>query len=71
MQPAWAIGLMTGTVVGVGERIASYGCTDETYLFDDLQPGEVWFAEKVLIGVNDEGYFIEASEIVPLARVWR
>jgi len=65
-------GLLTGTIVGVGERTASYGCTDQTYLFDDFQQqGDVWLAEKAVIDINDEGYFIENSEIVPLIRVWQ
>jgi len=64
-------GLMTGTVVGVGDRIAPYGCPDRSYLFEDFQKGEVWLAEKAIIGVNDNGYFIEDSEMVPIRTVWQ
>ena len=64
-------GLMTGTVVGVGDRIAPYGCPDRSYLFEDIQKGEVWLAEKANIGVNDNGYFIENSEMVPIRTVWQ
>ena len=64
-------GLMTGTVVGVGDRIASYGCPDGTYLFNDFQQGQVWMAEKAKIGLNDNGYFIEESEMVPIRTVWQ
>jgi hypothetical protein len=65
-------GLMTGTVVGVGDRIAPYGCPDQTYLFEDFQQdGDVWMAEKAVIGLNDDGYYIEQSEMVPLRTVWQ
>jgi len=64
-------GLMTGTVPGVGDRVAPYGCPDGSNLFEDFQQGEVWLAEKAIIGVNENGYFIEQSEMVPLARVWQ
>jgi heat shock protein HslJ len=64
-------GLLTGTVVGVGERIAPYGCPDRTYLFEDFQQGTVWLAEKAVIGPNDDGYFIEQSEMVPISRIWQ
>ena len=64
-------GLLTGTVVGVGERIASYGCPDKTYLFNDFQQGKVWMAEKALVGLNDNGFFIEHSEMVALSRLWQ
>jgi basic membrane protein A len=65
-------GLMTGTVVGVDDRIAPYGCPDGSYLFQDFQQeGDVWLAEKAVIGVNDNGYFIEASEMVPIRTVWQ
>ena len=64
-------GLMTGTVPGVADRIAPYGCPDQTYLFEDFQQGEVWQAEKAAIGLNDDGFFIESSEMVPITRVWQ
>ncbi len=66
-----ACGLMTGTVPGVGNRVAPYGCPDGSNLFDNFQQGEVWMAEKAVIGLNDGGFFIEQSETVPLARVWQ
>jgi hypothetical protein len=61
---------MTGTVPGVGDRVAPYGCADGSNLFEDFKQGDVWTAEKAVIGVNNNGYFIEKSETVPLARVW-
>lgn len=64
-------GLMTGTIPGVDDRTAPYGCTDQTYLFDDFQQGEVWLAEQAKIGLGDDGFFIEESEIVPLKTVWQ
>ncbi len=64
-------GLMTGTIPVVDDRPAPYGCTDQTYLFDDFQQGEVWLAEQASIGLGDDGFFIEESEIVPLKTVWQ
>ena len=64
-------GLMTGTIPGVGDRTAPYGCTDQTYLFADFQKDDVWLAEKAKIGVGENGYFIEESETVPLKTVWK
>jgi len=64
-------GLMTGTVLGVDDRIAPYGCPDRSYLFEDFQQGEVWMAEKAVFGVNENGYFVEQSEMVPISVVWQ
>ncbi len=64
-------GLMTGTRPVVDDRPATYGCADQTYLFDDFQQGEVWLAEQAKIGLGDDGFFIEESEIVPLKTVWQ
>ncbi len=63
-------GLMTGTVPGVGDRIAPYGCPDRTYLFDDFQQGQVWMAEKVVIELGDNGFTVKESEMTPLSTVW-
>lgn len=64
-------GLMTGTVPGVGDRIASYGCPDRTYLFNDFQQGEVWQAEQVTFEVGENGFAVTSSKMAPVRRVWR
>lgn len=64
-------GVMTGTRPVIGDRAASYGCPDQSYLFEDLQPGEVWLAEKAVISLNDAGFSVESSEMVPLKTVWQ
>jgi basic membrane protein A len=64
-------GIMTGTVPGVGDRTAGYGCTDGTNLFDDFQQGEVWLAEQAVIALGNDGFVVEASEIVPIRTVWQ
>ena len=51
--------------------IAPYGCPDRSYLFEDFQKDDVWLAEKAVIGVNDNGYFIENSEMVTIQTVWQ
>lgn len=63
--------LLTGAVPGVGDRVAPYGCPDGSNLFEDFQQeDEVWLAEKAIISLNDKGFFIEQSEMVPIRRVW-
>lgn len=65
-------GLLTGTVPGAGDRVSPYGCPDGSYLFEEFQQdGEVWLAEKAVIGLNDDGFFVEQSEMVPIRRVWQ
>ena len=64
-------GLMTGTVPGVGDRVASYGCPDQTYLFDDFQQADTWLAEKAVIDLTDDGFVVTESEVVPVSRVWQ
>jgi hypothetical protein len=64
-------GLMTGTVPGVEDRVAPYGCPDQSYLFEDFQEGEVWQTEKAMIGLNEDGFFVESSEMVPIRRIWQ
>ncbi|MCB9100706.1 MAG: META domain-containing protein [Anaerolineales bacterium] len=65
-------GLMTGTIPGVDDRVAPYGCPDGSYLFEGFQQdGDVWLAEKAVIGLNDNGYFIEQSAMAPISRIWQ
>jgi heat shock protein HslJ len=64
-------GLLTGTVPGVDGRPAPYACPDGSNLFDDFQQSRVWMAEKALIGLNENGFFIEQSETVPVSRIWQ
>ena len=64
-------GLMTGTVPGVGDRTAPYGCPDGTYLFEDFQQDEVWMAEKAVIDLGDDGFVLVESEMVPIRTVWQ
>ncbi len=64
-------GLMTGTVVGVDDRTAPYGCPDGTYLFEDFQQGQVWMAEQAVIDLGDDGFVVTESEMVPIRTVWQ
>jgi hypothetical protein len=63
-------GFMSGTAPGIGDDRADFGCTDQSYLLGKLQTGPVWTATKAMIGVNDNGYFIEKSETISIAKVW-
>jgi len=64
-------GLMTGTVPGVGDRTAGYGCPDGTYLFNDFKRGEVWTAEQVTFDLGDNGFSVKESRLTPISRVWQ
>jgi basic membrane protein A len=64
-------GLMTGTVPVVDDRVAPYGCTDGTNLFEDFQQGEIWTAEQAVISLDEDGFFVEESEIVSIRTVWQ
>jgi hypothetical protein len=66
-------GLLTGTVPGADGQVAPYGCADQarSYLMEEfLIFDPVWFAQSVVIGVDDEGYFIKSSVRIPVATVW-
>lgn len=64
---------MTGTIPGVGEQVAPYGCDDgQTYLMADLQIDEpVWFAQRVAFDLGEQGFSIRASALNNVAAVWR
>lgn len=66
-------GLMTGTVPGLGDGVAPYGCTDEAQsnLSDNfLIYDPVWFAQMAVIGLDENGFFVHSSVRVPVAKVW-
>jgi hypothetical protein len=67
-------GMMTGTVPGVGDQVAPYGCTDEaqSYLmteFDTEFP--LWFAQDITFDLGENGFSIRTSVMKPVATVWR
>jgi hypothetical protein len=64
-------GLMQGTRPGNEQGVGAYGCTDQTYLLEDLQPGDVWQAEQVVFDLGDDGFVITDSKTVALRRVWQ
>lgn len=67
-------GLMTGTVPGVGDQVAPYGCADEAQSFlmeEFLIYDPVWFAQRVVFELGDEGFAIRSSVRTPVATVWR
>ncbi len=64
-------GLLQGTRPGNEEIIGAYGCTDQTYLGEDLQEGDVWQAEQVVFDLGDDGFVVTDSETVAVRRVWR
>jgi hypothetical protein len=62
---------MQGTRPGNEQGVGAYGCTDQTYLLEDLQPGDVWQAEQVVFDLGDDGFVITDSKTVALRRVWQ
>lgn len=66
-------GLLTGTVPGLGDGVAPYGCTDEAHsnLSNNfLIYDPVWFAQMAVIGLGEDGFFTHSSVRVPVAKVW-
>ncbi len=64
-------GLFSGASIGFDEKRVNYGCTDGTDILGDPQPGTVWTVEQIAVGHNEDGFFIEKSEIVPVIRAWQ
>lgn len=67
-------GLMTGTVPGVGDQVAPYGCADDAQSFlmeEFLIFDPVWFAQRAVFALGEEGFSIQSSARVPVATVWR
>ena len=64
-------GLLSGTSIGFdGERV-NYGCTDQTSILGEPEPGTTWTVEQIEVGRGEDGFFVKQSEIVPVARVWQ
>ncbi|MFQ5812503.1 MAG: hypothetical protein ACE5I2_04855, partial [Anaerolineae bacterium] len=72
---AWLVELADGTICGfatgatgaVGEKRINYLCADpeqDVVILGDLQPGEVWRAEKAIVSFNEGVFSAEESEIV-------
>jgi heat shock protein HslJ len=64
-------GLATGTAPVIEDKRANYFCDDNWSLLGDLQAGEVWLAEKVLIDRAEDGFVVTESTMVPIRTVWR
>ncbi|MCC6457673.1 MAG: hypothetical protein IT328_22145 [Caldilineaceae bacterium] len=67
-------GMMTGTVPGVGDQVAPYGCADEaqSYLMEQFNTEfPLWFAQDVTFDVGENGFSIRSSVMKPVATVWR
>lgn len=67
-------GLMTGTIPGVGDEVAPYGCADEaqSYLMEDFRDEfPVWYAQNVVFDLGENGFVIRSSTLTPVAIVWR
>ncbi len=64
-------GLFSGASIGFDEKRVNYGCTDGTDILGDPQPGTVWTVEQIVVGHDEDGFFIEESEIVPVIRAWQ
>ena len=59
----------TGATLAFGGQRLNYTCPvdgkEQVGLLGDLQQsGDVWMAEKVVLGHNDDGFFVKTSEMV-------
>ena len=62
----------TGTLPPIKEQ-ATYGCSDQAVILDDLQPGLVWYAQKAILEPTDKGplpFQVGQEKLVPVAKVW-
>jgi len=58
----------------VDEKRINYLCADpeqDVVILGDLQPGEVWMAEKATVSFNEGVFSAEESEIVAIRTVWQ
>ncbi|MFH1487038.1 MAG: hypothetical protein ABIH46_13280 [Chloroflexota bacterium] len=67
---------MTGATAGVEGKRLNYGCsgktdTDTVWILGDLQPGKIWYAEKVVLTKGSDGPIVKKSETVPVRIVWQ
>lgn len=66
--------VMTGTIPGVGDETAPYGCADDaqSYLMATLDTElPVWFARRVTFDLGEDGFSIRSSVRQPVASVWQ
>ncbi len=79
LTQAWLLELADGTIcsfatgatLAFDERRVNYNCEDNSNLLGELQnEGDIWRAERVIIARNDEGFFIQESQLVPIASLW-
>lgn len=81
---AWMVELADGTVCSFltgatggfeGKRL-NYGCSgrtdsDSVMILSDLQPGKIWYANKVIVSSGPSGISLKKSEMVPVRTVWQ
>lgn len=67
---------ITGATAGFEGKRLNYGCTGRTgsesiWILGDLQPGKVWYANKVTVTSGPSGPSLQKSETVPVRRLWQ
>lgn len=57
-----------GATLAFGGQRLNYTCPvdgkEQVGILGDLQSGDVWTAEKVILGRYDDGFFVKTSEMV-------
>ena len=69
-------GFATGATGTVDEKRINYLCRSpeaekRVVILGDLQPGEVWMAEKAIVSFNEGIFSAEESEIMAIRTVWQ
>jgi hypothetical protein len=61
----------TGATAVVDDKRLNYFCSDDSQILGELQPGDPWTAEKVVLDIGDEGASIVESETLEVTAIWR
>lgn len=61
----------TGATATVGDQRVNYLCSDESQILGELQPGDPWTAEKVLLESGDNGSTVSESVPLEVTAMWR
>ncbi|MGB0388682.1 MAG: hypothetical protein ACPGWR_28005, partial [Ardenticatenaceae bacterium] len=76
--PAWLVQLADGTtcsfatgasILFEGKRV-NYNCSDGSNILGELQGGEVWNGQRVIIERADGQFLIKESQMVPIVTIW-
>lgn len=81
----WLVQLGDGTICSLStsgesiptlddDAIAPYGCADEAHsnlMSEIFDTGPVYYAQRVVLGLTEDGYVVKSSVRTPVATIWR